>query len=119
MLLPNRCRPTRFQPGFPAKPVRTRTIALEEKAGVLNLPRPVCLLTRPVRWSKWGKRPIDDPSCDPLFAWRAHGYLLYTNWLNYYVYQDTPYDLSCLERCWRSNRPFVGADACTASPGSR
>lgn len=41
--------------------------------------------------------PRDDPSRDPLFRWRAHGYLLYTNWLNYYVYQDTPYDLSQLE----------------------
>lgn len=39
----------------------------------------------------------DDPSRDPLFRWRAHGYLLYTNWLNYYVYQNTPYDLGNLE----------------------
>ena len=41
--------------------------------------------------------PEDDPDRDPLFRWRAHGYLLYTNWLNYYVYQDTPYDLNHLE----------------------
>ena len=41
--------------------------------------------------------PEDDPERDPLFRWRAHGYLLYTNWLNYYVYQDTPYDLTHLE----------------------
>ncbi|MBE6954993.1 MAG: homoserine O-succinyltransferase [Ruminococcaceae bacterium] len=37
--------------------------------------------------------PNDDPSKTPLVTWRAHGQLLYTNWLNYYVYQATPYDL--------------------------
>ena len=42
--------------------------------------------------------PADDPARDPLIRWRAHGYLLYTNWLNYYVYQDTPYDLNHLEK---------------------
>ena len=41
--------------------------------------------------------PNNDPSRDPLFRWRAHGHLLYTNWLNYYVYQNTPYDLGSLE----------------------
>ena len=35
----------------------------------------------------------DDPSKPPIVNWRAHGNLLYTNWLNYFVYQSTPYDL--------------------------
>ncbi|PSF70369.1 homoserine O-acetyltransferase/O-succinyltransferase family protein, partial [Escherichia coli] len=29
----------------------------------------------------------------PRASWRSHGNLLFTNWLNYYVYQITPYDL--------------------------
>ena len=36
----------------------------------------------------------DDPGSQPLLEWRAHSYLLYSNWLNYYVYQLTPYDLN-------------------------
>lgn len=39
----------------------------------------------------------DDPSKDILFRWRGHASLLFSNWLNYYVYQDTPYDLSELK----------------------
>lgn len=35
----------------------------------------------------------DDPSNPPLLMWRAHANNLYTNWLNYYVYQSTPFDL--------------------------
>lgn len=35
----------------------------------------------------------DDPNNKPLLTWRAHANNLYTNWLNYYVYQVTPYDL--------------------------
>ena len=35
----------------------------------------------------------DDPKVKPLLMWRAHANNLYTNWLNYYVYQSTPYDL--------------------------
>jgi len=37
--------------------------------------------------------PGDDPSATPIVYWRAHAQLLYTNWLNYYVYQSTPYDI--------------------------
>lgn len=37
--------------------------------------------------------PKDDPSKMPVSTWRAHANLLYSNWLNYYVYQETPYDL--------------------------
>ena len=36
--------------------------------------------------------PGDDPSQNPIVNWRSAGQLLYTNWLNYYVYQTTPYD---------------------------
>lgn len=36
----------------------------------------------------------DDPDKEILFRWRAHANLLFSNWLNYYVYQSTPYDLS-------------------------
>lgn len=35
----------------------------------------------------------DDPTNRPLLLWRAHANNLYTNWLNYYVYQATPYDM--------------------------
>lgn len=42
--------------------------------------------------------PDDDPSKAPLVTWRAHGNLLYTNWLNYFVYQSTPYDLKTLKK---------------------
>ena len=42
--------------------------------------------------------PDDDPTREPLFRWRAHAHLLYSNWLNYYVYQNTPYDLDLLEK---------------------
>ncbi len=37
--------------------------------------------------------PGDDPTQSPRHTWRSHAYLLYSNWLNYYVYQATPYDL--------------------------
>ena len=37
--------------------------------------------------------PQDDPNQPPLVLWRSHANLLFSNWLNYYVYQVTPYDL--------------------------
>lgn len=37
--------------------------------------------------------PHDNPSLPPRSSWRAHANLLFSNWLNYYVYQQTPYDL--------------------------
>jgi homoserine O-succinyltransferase len=36
----------------------------------------------------------NDPENKPIASWRSHGHLLFSNWLNYYVYQITPYDLS-------------------------
>jgi len=37
--------------------------------------------------------PQDDPSRAPLVRWRGHSNLLFSNWLNYFVYQETPFDL--------------------------
>lgn len=37
--------------------------------------------------------PNDDPSREPMVTWRGHANLLYSNWLNYFVYQTTPYDI--------------------------
>ena len=37
--------------------------------------------------------PDDDDSQPPIVRWRGHGNLLYSNWLNYFVYQTTPYDI--------------------------
>ena len=41
--------------------------------------------------------PGDDPSQPPLVTWRSHANLLYMNWLNYFVYQSTPYDINTIE----------------------
>ena len=40
----------------------------------------------------------DDPSKEPIVRWRGHAHLLFSNWLNYYVYQETPYDLEELNK---------------------
>jgi len=41
--------------------------------------------------------PGDNPSLPPVVSWRAHANLLYNNWINYYVYQETPYDITKIE----------------------
>lgn len=41
--------------------------------------------------------PGDDPSKEPIVRWRGHANLIFSNWLNYYVYQETPYDLAELK----------------------
>lgn len=41
--------------------------------------------------------PDDDPQKVPVVRWRGHANLLFCNWLNYYVYQETPYNLNDLE----------------------
>ena len=38
--------------------------------------------------------PNDDYHLSPLVTWRAHANLFYNNWINYYVYQETPFDIS-------------------------
>ncbi len=42
--------------------------------------------------------PADDPTQAPIVRWRSHAHLLYANWINYYVYQETPYDLNELKQ---------------------
>ncbi len=42
--------------------------------------------------------PGDNPKSDPPMTWRSHAHMLYANWLNYCVYQRTPYDLNTLPR---------------------
>lgn len=50
-----------------------------------------------------GYFPDDDPEKEPIVRWRAHANLLYCNWLNYFVYQTTPYDLDELKNKGRSD----------------
>jgi homoserine O-succinyltransferase/O-acetyltransferase len=37
--------------------------------------------------------PNDDPTQEPPFVWRSHAFLMFSNWLNYFVYQNTPYEI--------------------------
>jgi len=46
--------------------------------------------------------PGNNPNRPPLVRWRGHAHLLFSNWLNYYVYQRTPYDISRISRSEQS-----------------
>ena len=39
----------------------------------------------------------NNPANGPMVTWRAHANLFYNNWINYYVYQETPYDITKIE----------------------
>ena len=41
--------------------------------------------------------PHDNPNFAPIVSWRGHSNLLYSNWLNYFVYQTTPYDITTIK----------------------
>ena len=41
--------------------------------------------------------PNDDPTKKPIVRWRSHANLLFSNWLNYFVYQITPYDIDSIK----------------------
>ncbi|HOJ98388.1 MAG TPA: homoserine O-succinyltransferase [Termitinemataceae bacterium] len=62
--------------------------------------------------------PDDDPGRTPIMNWRAHAHLLYANWLNYCVYQETPYDLVELTPAERGHIP-VETSLVSASPMPR
>ena len=47
--------------------------------------------------------PDDDPQQAPLKTWQSHAFLLFANWLNYYVYQTTPYDINLVSQDVRTN----------------
>lgn len=50
--------------------------------------------------------PGDDPKAEPVVRWRAHANLLFANWLNYCVYQETPYDLDELTVMLKKHESF-------------
>lgn len=73
-------------PGTPsttATPSRRNTSATLEKGLPIHIPE--------------NYFPHNDPKQKPPYTWRGHANLLYCNWLNYYVYQTTPYDLEELD----------------------
>ena len=61
--------------------------------------------------------PNDDPTRVPQVRWRGHSNLLYVNWLNYYVYQETPFDLSLLNGVVRHQPPAAHLSPVFSQPG--
>lgn len=47
--------------------------------------------------------PGDNPDAMPLMTWRAHAHLFFSNWLNYYVYQETPFSLTAIAEKHRAH----------------
>jgi homoserine O-succinyltransferase/O-acetyltransferase len=47
--------------------------------------------------------PDGDPTKQPSKTWQSHAFLLFSNWLNYYVYQTTPYDINLVSQDVRTN----------------
>ena len=47
--------------------------------------------------------PGNDPKRDPVVTWRSCAHLLYANWLNYCVYQTTPYDITSIKEGVRTD----------------
>ncbi len=47
--------------------------------------------------------PADDANREPVKTWQSHAFLLFANWLNYYVYQTTPYDINLVSQAVRTN----------------
>lgn len=45
----------------------------------------------------------NNPDCKPSKTWQSHAFLLFSNWLNYYVYQTTPYDINLVSQDVRTN----------------
>lgn len=52
--------------------------------------------------------PDNDPVQDPIVTWKSHGNLLFANWLNYYVYQLTPFNIEDIGLVQQTNVKFTG-----------
>ena len=77
------------------KQLSLEVLAVSEQAG------PAVIANKSGRQVPCNYFPDDDASLTPPMVWRSNATLLYTNWLNYFVYQATPYDLGELLRKYR------------------